>query len=411
MNDAEPLPVRSWVWPVEFTRRLAVVPALALSDGSELSAIRGASVFLTPIAVIIGFVVATGQLGYEVAYTSSLPAVGLALASGALGARVGLLFLLGFILGDLAFVAHPDPATTEVWWSQQPLVNYTARVLAPRAPSYLGLWLIAVQLPLFLSQLSRLVPLRRFTTDAALILLNIVRAILAYGAVLVWTQITPLLMRPMFTWNQDRVPVEAIANVQTRGHLLAAIFVTLFLLRALWQVIYPRVSRHSHITRRIWVALAELPPAVPRTQRVSQWWRSAGRIGLLMMFIAGMLSHWLEAAIVAVILFVVEAARRGLVFDIAGWARIVHRVPYLARVGAIVGFAFLAGQMLITADSITSDPDSFRPLVSVVALTFVVGGILTPELPETMEEEAGPVEGQGEKTRRVRWEDGTGDVR
>ncbi|MGH7824992.1 MAG: hypothetical protein ACREQ7_07425 [Candidatus Binatia bacterium] len=378
-------------------RRLSAQLALTLLDGFYLVAWPRMAALLPPVAFVTGLLIGWQYGGITVeivrkptVFTQSLAIMGTAAALGVMSAQLGALFLAGFAFGDF-FLAHPSlfpsPGRTFeeiVMLSDRTFggrISYLIRARIPLLIEYGVLGLLAVSIPLMtkalVSQLSLPSRVGRNVRFAV--------AVLGHGAltavlVYFWAQIAVILIRPVFTWMGDQPTVAAVQPLQSHGHFLVLIAVTASLARMCLQGLTAFRLDLGKRLDNFQQDLASASPVLPAADQVNPWVIAALRTLWATLLLSGLLTNWPDALMLGTVILFVQTARSGLIqLPIAPWRSFVQRIPVLLRLVAGSTVVYYLAQMILQWQ--IWHRDSFRPIVLVTGIAFLIFFALMPGVP------------------------------
>jgi hypothetical protein len=374
------------------------------ADGHALIVFPRTAVGSMAAVALAGLAVGSLGIGYTSVYTESLTLIGLAIAIGAFSGQFGATFVGCFAFGD--FFIHRRlwslPRAFGSGFFDRGLIGNIGRIRVPLLISYVLLWMLVVSVPrlprLVLAGIGRarfLPPIVAFVLASGLI------CGLTYFLVGVWTDFTPMLIRPVFTWrSQGTTPTTAaIFPLQERGQTIqrwgllgsigrqALLGVMLFhrplgdRLRAL-EVGFVRIYRDK--------AMSSKPLLQPNLGRLA----SAGAATIVSTFLlAGILEHWWLWILTFAVMLAVHFVRAGVLFSrqMRPVQRFMTTKPLALRLGAGWVMAQVIGQAIVTPKSYTGL--AIVSLIGVVVMIILFPGIASekgPTEPEPPDSTPGP---------------------
>lgn len=186
----------------------------SLADGRYLTALPGPGVIAPLAGFGVGFAVGWQRPETQITYTYSILWLGLMVAVAAFGAHVGWWITVGFVLGDLT-LRDPIP-----WFFQRELEWMTGT----RLVTYIVLWALLVYIPYAASVIPvNATRVLRVPAREAAVARAVALPVLASVFTWLWTEVTPVLIRPLFTSGGQGVAVEAISPLQNHGGRLVAV--------------------------------------------------------------------------------------------------------------------------------------------------------------------------------------------
>jgi len=354
-------------------------PRRALSDGIYLTAWPKLAAFGALACCGLGALVGALHPGFETVYSESPVALLISGVLGALSAQLGLGWTLGYALGDLLLGRMPfrpgygtDAADV--------LCTLGGLLLA-----YFLLSMLTVFMPLFVTALRRRLQLPARTPRALRLALEPLLfaascATLAY----LWSVAVPVLIRPVFTWRGSNPPVAAMSFLQQRGVWLAAVVAAAAAARIALEA---RVMRSTERRKRVMRHVLRLRAAGLARRSHSRHLAAVLAAACGTLLLAGALTHWLDAALLAGFLLFINLVQRGLLVRLPdAWLDRVERVPLLLRLLAVAGGTWLVARWLVPAFW-HAGGDTFRPVVLCVAASFTLSFLLCPAPRSTASEE------------------------
>lgn len=297
----------------------------ALEEGSLLGSRPFLAVFLPPAQILLGGLIGGWSIGYHFALSESLVCLGIFSFFGFLNAQLGALLWLGYLLGDLLVfrIGYINGLYHVTAW-------HVIAIISPLFIYYLLLALLLFHMPILTRALTRqtllfwsVEPSRRPTLNGAL------SGLVAGGLVYFWTQAFPLLIRPLWTW-QDKSPVaEAIEPIQKYGLVL---------------IVCAVLGAMSHVFIQSWIGKrgegrkSTTPKPFP--------WLFHAPLPLKILFgaaattflLSGVILRWWEAIVLFGVLFLLYAVRAGLFIRLPeAWVRLTNRAPLLLRLTIAIG--------------------------------------------------------------------------
>jgi hypothetical protein len=302
---------------------------------------------------------------------------------GVMSANLGAMLLVGFALGDF-LLAHPD------WSHLGGLVSHLWRVRVPLLIKYNLLGLLVVGIPLFTKAL--LAPLappagrnRQVSFGIALLGHLLLTAVLVYF----WAQTVPILIRPVFTWVGGLPSPAAIVPLQQRWR---AVVVAAALASLARMVLQGRTVFRSEPGAQVYALQTQITsaaPVTPATQRLPPWARVSAHTLWSTVLLSGMFKSWLDALLLGALIWVIQAARAGIVsVPLGPWPALVERVPLLFRL--VLGFVILYLSSEAILPQQIRPTDSFRLFVVLTGVGMVILYLLAPGVPAAQPRKGGP---------------------
>ena len=387
MSESSPQPTLDrflYIWWVRLpllARRLSANLAVALVDGLYLGTQPLVGRLASPIVLLAGLLIGWLHLGFYQAFSESMAVLVLATALGVMSGHLGAVFLGGFALGDFFLASN-----TYTFTGAGPLAQL-ARVYVPMLLEYGLLALLLINVPIVTKGLLvQLRPSPRLNRQIRFGVAVIGHATVTGVLVYFWTQIVPILIRPVYTWQGSSPPVSAMAPLQENGWVLVFIAVAASLGRMVWQ---GRTASHSESGARMDLLqrhLASATPVTPLTQRLSPWGGVVVQALWAALLLSGMMTSWFDAVLLGGLILLLQAARIGLVpVPLGPWPAIVGRVPLVLRllVGLVIVF-FLSRPVLQDQLGTT---ESFRPFVILTCAALLVFYLLAPGSPRLRQQQ------------------------
>jgi hypothetical protein len=327
---------------------------MALVDGHYLNASPLVGTLL-PVAVLLaGLIVGATGAGYETVFTESLPLLIAIAALGSVSAGLGAMFVVAFAIGDF-FIAHT------VW---QPFYGVFAhgfldhgflaglvRIRLPLLIGYAVLGSLAAAVPTVARMILADIPkLRRLPRQMAFVVAGVLNLLTAAAFTALWVNATPILIRPLFTWDPFLASptVAAIQPLQLEGGWIVRAAAAAVLLRIVvlwWVYSRPRLARRVIEIER---DLIRDPLPQPLLDRLPRWLRALFGAALTTVLLAGLLDTWWIALVMFGTMSIVRSLRSGLIpIRATAWRRLMSRVPALIRLAAVMGLSAVMGSVLI----------------------------------------------------------------
>lgn len=330
-----------------------------MGDGSYLRAWPKIAIMTPSVAFLSG--VALGALHPHEVYTYSLLVVAVLAIIAGLGAGIGLWATCGFSVGDLFFSHKGVSSHLGLGFDLSGLRSFLALGL-----SYVLLAGLLVLVPV-MAHFLRLGMLRLtgiFTLASSVLVA--VQATLAFF----WTQSTPFLIRPIWSYF-GRVPeVNAIEPLQQRGWAIAIAMGLSAVMRLL-------LERAASTT----LDPFDVPSITVGTRvRSPIWLQVAGRTAFAAFMLSGLFSTWLSALFAVLALAVISYLHIKVIPKLTRYVRLLANVPLALRLVAATLFAYFAGILLVES-AVERGSGSFDSLVvaTIISLFFIAW--LIPERP------------------------------
>ena len=364
-----------WVALPLLAQRVSRKLAAVVVDGAYLAAWPDAGALLPPVALLLGVACGWFHPGIDAALYQSGFILGAALLLAALSGQLGLLFAVGYALGDILLGAPKPPGA-----DASTLGSLASAV--PPLIEYLALGILAAQLALLSKALAQQLPLpRRLQGAQRLAAIALLEAAAAAMAAWGWVRALPIVLRPGFSWHGLGEPADAIESVQGLALGLAGMVALVTLVRIALQHRSARSAAGSAQLDRLDRLRQSVPAAArPLAERIPPPAMLAIEALLAVTMLAGLIEAWLDAAFALAVVGGVQAARKGLLPVLGPWPAIAARIPALVRTLAGVAVLALAGPALLSSFFATAD--AMRPMLFMALLGLVVFLLLLPPAPE-----------------------------
>ena len=342
-----------------------------LLDGLYLSTFPVVGEILSPLILLAGFLAGFLHPGFKTVFSESLPFMIVAGSIGILSARLGLLFVSGFAIGDFFLVQR---------LASYPLHGPVRNFLETR-PSliieYVLLSLLLVWIPMVVKEFLGTIRLpKKFSDDQVFYVTLAGTATLTGLFVFFWTQAVPVLIRPVFAWNSIYFPVSMAKPLQESGYQLVAALVFVSLIRVFLQHLVLTTPKFSQTYLMFSEKLFKAKPVIPITEQIPLLVRMLISSFWMVFLLSGLLSNWTQAVILAVVFAVFSVFRNGLVsLPFGPLARLTNKVPTIVR--------FIIGLVLVNlvanrAVLSRSANDGFEPILITIAISLAIFFLLTP---------------------------------
>ncbi len=365
-SETEPLPGATDFWWVRVplaARRVSSTLARALFDGHYIAAYLRRSLFASPLTLLVGLLVGWLHPDFEYVATEAVVLISVVAALSTLSAHLGTLFLVGFAVGDFVLASHDQ-------FYVYGLIPNLIYIRLPLLIQYGLFGLLLITIPLLTKALvSQLLPARQVGRQTHILIAIFGHALLTFGLVYLWTQAMPLLIQPIFTWPGRWVPTEAIEPLLTSGYLAAGAAVIASLTRTVLQyrtTTQPQLAaRLNHVEQTLNAAAPtkerHLPAVVLVVARTLAAW----------LLLGGLFQSWFTSVVALPVIFVLQAARAGLVPGLSG---LLQGIPYLVRFGVGGVALVLVTRLLISGAEYGRG--SVPPLGMLLGTAFFAGLII-----------------------------------
>lgn len=365
-----------WLWllPARLARRVSGQLAYALLDGAALVAWPAAPLLAMPAALGVGLGFGWLHPGFDELYTESLVFLLLAVAIGTLSGLLGALLTLGYALGDF-LLWH------RAWNAEDGVAGDLGRQWLPLLLTYALLAVLTVRTAIIAKGLAAQLALpARIDRRARFALAAAAHLLITAGLVWLWTAATPLLVRPIYTWNGRQPTIEAISPLQEEG---AAVVVVALLVAGARLALQYRTAVTASLTARLDALEDTLRPARPIRPLLDRLplLRLLIAAATSLLLLAALLEGVAEAIVLGALLLAIGAARAGLLpVPLGRWPELADRIPLVVR----LAIGFLIVSWLTQAVVAPSFPatTSFRPILISTILALVVLYLLNPRTPQ-----------------------------
>lgn len=362
-----------WVdFPLK-ARVLSEAVAAILVDGIYLASFPVVAIAITPLALLGGFLVGWLHPGFATVFSESMLIMIVVGVLGVLSARLGLLFVLGFVAGDFFLASH------KMFYPGHGLWRNFLEVRAPLLIEYALLAFLAVGIAMFTkSVLSSFRPPQNLTKNQVLALAFISHAAVTAVFVYFWTQAVPLLMRPVFVWPGSYLPISMAQPLQERWLILVAVLAGASIARVFLQGILAASPERSRRVDQIMAKIAKEPmESAPLTDRIPKIATVVFLAGWTVFILSGMISSFKEAGILFAIFTVFVALRKKLIpLPLGDYPRLLIKIPAVGR--------FLAGVVLVwfTTGRILATGGSFQTMLMTIVISLAIFLVLHPPVKE-----------------------------
>jgi hypothetical protein len=269
------------------------------------------------------------------------------------------------------------PAAVAACYQCKGVVDELIRVRGPMLLSYVLLFGLIAFVPFLATTLRRATIGRHARDDLPWAVVGVaVQGVIQGALVLVWTNAYPPLIRPIFTWVGSTPTIDVIQPVQAQGMVLVVLAVLGGAGRTLAEALAPRVSPSA--AAAISARQLRIVRAMPARARLLPLWLSASLgAAFLTLLMAGVIGSWLEAALLFAV-FTVSSLLRRFVRGLPAWAALMRRIPLVLRLAAGAGASYVIAIVVLR---ISSEQQSFFPLVISTALSVLVLALLLPAFP------------------------------
>lgn len=342
-----------------------------LLDGLYLSVFSVIGVIVTPLVLILGFLAGIFHPGFKTVFSESLPFMIVAGSVGMLSARLGLFFVFGFALGD--FFLAPHAASYSL---HGPIRNFLETRPA-LVIEYALLALLLVWTPMVVKELLGTLRLPKKFSNGQIFY----SALLSVGAftglfVFFWTQAVPVLIRPVFAWNNVYFPLSMAQPLQQTGYQLIVVLVILALVRVWLQHLVLTLPPFSQTYSNLSEKLFKAKPVVPFFDRLPVPARVIISSAAMAFLLSGLFSNWFQPVILFSVFSFFSVFREGLIsLPFSPLAKIMDKIPVIVRfVIGLVLVSWVAGRAVANRPG----NDGFSPIILTIVISLVIFFLLTP---------------------------------
>jgi hypothetical protein len=313
----------------------------------------------------------------------------LMLGVACLGTALGVWLWLGYVVADTFFIAHPSHYA---WFER--LIRVRGSLLV----SYLLLAALLVGMPLAARALSA-VAVSGLRPGGRLrkIVVSILEPLLQGAMVYSWVQVAPILIAPVFTWNNLTPPAAATAPLLDHGWILAIVAVTIAAARLFagtWAVAQPEIKNRLVQLQRTITTLR------PRT-RWPIWAAAITRAALMTLVLSGFFAGWLDALVCGVFLILIGIAQADWIGRLRLWTRLVSYAPVIVRLLLGVTIAFVVGRVIFKHRLPGLSYNNYRPLLLCLAAAMTAIALLLPKPAEANQARTARLPPRGAEKLRV----------
>jgi hypothetical protein len=321
-------------------------------------------------AWILGLITGAFHLGFTDTFTESMVLMVCLVVLGAIASGLAAWLAIGCAMGDLLLATSLTAASS----------GSHLLAIAAKAGSLLIVYALMLSLAVFIPQAARGVGrsirlparfqrLRASAAACSTIASAVTSAILA----VVWVHAAPTLIRPAFTWLGQAPTVAAMHPLQDYG-------MTLVSAAALAQLARIALERMAPSIRTPPVDIAGTRLSIrnrdKRQQERAPWLRISIQVVLTTFMLAGVMSSWVDAAIVGSVQIALHILRFRLVGRLRGISQSVQSIPLVLRYGVWLLVSYVAAHALVGL--LWSKDDSFRPIIYSIAVSLLVFALLFP---------------------------------
>lgn len=367
-----------------FASRRSRVLSSAFADGGYLVAWPAVAAYGPLLALVLGAVLSYFRGPYEETFTFSMFGMALMFIISSFGAALGVYLTIGYGGADFLHYVYSHAFQG----SAVDIVLQAGSLLL----SYLLLAMLLVFVPLVSQGLCRdtLRPVDRFLkgksfrVPALLAFEFIVFASVQAGLVYAWIQNVPTLIRPVYTWRGLQPPSEAMSPLQKSGWILVMLAVIFAFLR----VVFEFQANADAIRNGLALGTGAQRAGLSTPRSSSRTWEIIWRATFATILLAGLLSSWWEAPLVAVAIAGTLLVRDKITRRQNMWTRLVLHVPLVARLAFASFVSFLLARQIIQLMWLQTS--TFLPVTISALLSMLVFAFLVPQSKVQMDAQRGP---------------------
>jgi hypothetical protein len=306
--------------PLAVCRRARTL-ASAMTDGVHLVRWPAVAALAPVSAVVLGWTCSARQQGHT--FTTSVIVIAVLAAIASSSVLLALASWVGYVASDVVLNPHvlrPFSVSTGERWFGVPV---------GMAVEYLLLGILLVGIPM--AVLAARMEIRNLGWARVIGSLgeHVIHLTVLGGLVYFWTRSLPVLIRPVFTLQDMRPPAEAVVPVQEDPWVYAVVAVV----AAVARLVVERRAVSPIVVD--WVRdVSTRFLGTGGSRRTPRAVRYAGAAGVMLLLLAGLISNWLQAALVVVALLGILTVR-----DLVAAS---PRLRWLARVPVVARFAVSA---------------------------------------------------------------------
>jgi hypothetical protein len=204
-----------------------------------------------------------------------------------------------------------------------------------------------------------------------------------------WTQVSPVLVRPLYVWNGVGPSVNVVRPLQRWGQVIALTALSVSILRSLAE---RRMMRDSVALVRAMQFYLVFSRSFDDAQSNAHPRSGALLVKVILstFFLAGLFPSWLDAIVFALLLAAFLWNRPRLVALLGPWFGQLEKFPILVRLAVAVASSYLLNTLIVS--TVWQTATTFRPIALSALCTAVIMWLCVPSLSDTPE-----VRGQPEK--------------
>lgn len=343
--------------------RISPVLAAIAHDGRYLSGIPVLGVLLAPVGISIGFM--AGLMDRDgLPYTASIGMLAVLMGLGIFSGRAGLWCFLGFIVADALTLFRAQ--TTEPSWA------YGGAIVL----SWFFLFQLVALLPLAARQMAGLAG--RWS-----VLNGLISAILVTAFADLWTRLSMVALRPLFTWRGEETPLELVYFADPSNEWSLGLLVMHKLAWAAMAAALLRWLAENATARLLPLTVGSITQPLPQTRSQASWWLAAmakaatstAIIAGVFASVAGAVAFWL-AILGAIAMRTFISANR----FVARWDGWMSRIPVAIRLIASYALCFYLAAVLVELLRGSWEWRTMTTTAAVAATVFTVSLALWPQV-------------------------------
>ncbi|WP_199624426.1 hypothetical protein [Paenibacillus alkalitolerans] len=370
MSDQSSLAAKiSGIWWVRvplLARRLSTKLTHNLLDGFYLNAWPVVSAIAPPLVLLSGLAAGWLEPESRQVFSESLTLMMLMAAIGTMSAQLGMMFLLGYIAGDVfAGSALKDIISSPILYGIPKIIEYAIMAI------------LLIKFPVAIKMLAAEIKLPGIRLKAKFVIAAILHVALTGVLVYLWTQATPVLLRPLFTWRGFDPTVRAMAPLQQHGMVIVVIAVTASAARMVIQGWTAFEANLSSKLDPLQERLLSAPVVQSLTENLNKWFLLIAATIWSCLLLSGVYQSFFDAVVIAGVTFCLLGIRKGVIpLPLGFWARLMERIPLLIRLG--IGFFIVHYLSQTLLAGLMGQTNTFRPVLYLTVVSMIIIFLLTP---------------------------------
>ena len=311
---------------------------IVLTDGYFLC-ISKAGGIISPLLFILGLIWGWQHFDFQYVYTESFWFLLAAVILGSISSHLGLLFTLGFILGNSIL--------SDINFGDKSFLVKSAGLLV----SYLVLLLLTTMQSIPIKYLVGELKFSKINNrHIKQVLLIIVYLLLTFCFIYFWLLAAPILIQPMYTWlGGSTSPAPVIVTKEELNWLLSAGLIAAFI-RLFIQYRMSMNHANDNFFRFYEKSIHDISLNKPFTYSINPWIRFFINTAISLLTIAGLFNSWLPAILVFVLYFLFYCIRIGFIPWppwLVKWASVIGKVPTLIKLIAGTFLVYLVIRFIV----------------------------------------------------------------